>query len=619
MENENDSENEKEKGYKNFELLYSPRTNYAKELEFEQQLFNDLTLNFDPITIKIIKKHFKERLGSLKKTEFVTILKNHLLSWHPELPNREIYLIKLLSRLFSEIDLNDNGDLEWAEFTNYIIHNSNGINKQSNTNNPAYRLRFYYPTKIKIELDDIKSQISLAYYIEKHNLLALVQESKSQIYFYNCKNFERLKSYIDLNEIQKEIDDLEIKELDIRAEENTKKEIIDREEKIKKQRMMRTTFNVGFRKYKKPMITSDNFYNATTTNATSSNFNKTKSNIKTNTNNNNLNLKTPRNILKNNMDYNKNNFTPNLTQSSFLPNILPQKKREEKTPEKVKEEIDRIKQEQFVSPPNKKLTAVAMVFINEFDVLLISTTNNKICAWQYINNDFKNVNVNNDFHIEKNYFACSILSSDSPQNTLTWDPILRNLYSGQSDGKILKWNLARPKPLEKEELDFEKAKVKKEEELKKRKIYDPEATMLEKKFNQQKKHVSPIKLPGKDLSILNDKKKRNSVSCTLLLGKLQLLAASYYNGNIILWDTLLKEFRKFYFDQETGVYSMTYDSQKNYLITAGFNHDIYIYDPYIDNNSIYKLTGHNWSLSSIVSIEKESEIISLDILGNIKI
>ena len=619
MENENDSENEKEKGYKNFELVYSPRTNYAKELEIEQQLFNDLTLNFDPITIKIIKKHFKERLGSLKKTEFVTILKNHLLSWHPELPNREIYLIKLLSRLFSEIDLNDNGDLEWAEFTNYIIHNSNGINKQSNTNNPAYRLRFYYPTKIKIELDDMKAQISLAYYIEKHNLLALVQESKSQIYFYNCKNFERLKSCIDLNEIQKEIDDLEIKELDIRAEENTKKEIIDREEKIKKQRMMRTTFNAGFRKYKKPMITSDNFYNATTTNATTSNFNKTKSNIKVNTTNSNLNLKTPRNILKNNMDYNKNNFTPNLTQSSFLPNILPPKKREEKTPEKVKEEIDRIKQEQFVSPVNKKLTAVAMVFINEFDVLLISTTNNKICAWQYINNDFKNVNVNNDFHIEKNYFACSILSSDSPQNTLTWDPILRNLYSGQSDGKILKWNLARAKPLEKEELDYEKAKIKKEEELKKRKIYDPEATMLEKKFNQQKKHVSPIKLPGKDLSILNDKKKRNSVSCTLLLGKLQLLAASYYNGNIILWDTLLKEFRKFYFDQETGVYSMTYDSQKNYLITAGFNHDIYIYDPYIDNNSIYKLTGHNWSLSSIVSIEKESEIISLDILGNIKI
>ena len=620
MNNENETGNEKEKDYKNFELLYSPRTNYAKELEYEQQLYNDLTLNFDPITIKIIKKHFKERLGSLKKIEFVTILKNHLLSWHPELPNREIILIKLLSRLFSEIDLNDNGDLEWAEFTNYIIHNSNGINKQSNTNNPAYRLRFYYPTKIKIDLDDIKSQISLAYYIEKYNLLAVVQEGRSLIYFYNCKNFEKLKSYIDLNEIQKEIDDLEIKELDLRAEENTKKEIIEREEKIKKQKnMMKITFNKttknGFyssnksnNKFKKPKMTSETFYNIASTNDTTSHFNKTKTNTITN-----LNLKTPK------KNFLMNNFIPNLTQSSFLPDIYSQKKRDEETPESVRQEIERINQEQFVSVINKKLTAVAMVFINEFDVLLISTTNNKICAWQYLNNDFKNVNVSQDFHIEKNYFACSILSSDSPQNTLTWDPILRNLYSGQSDGKILKWNLAKAKPLEKEELDYEKAKIKKEEELKKRKIFDPEAYMLEKKFNQQKKKASPIKIPGKDLTALNDKKKRNSVSCTLLLGKLQLLAASYYNGNIILWDTLLREFRKFYFDQETGVYSMTYDSQKNYLITAGFNHDIYIYDPYIDNNCIYKLTGHNWSLNSIISIEKESEIISLDILGNIKI
>jgi hypothetical protein len=54
---------------KNFELIYSPRTTYSKELEHNEILFNDLTLNFDPITIKIIKKHFKERLGSLNKIE----------------------------------------------------------------------------------------------------------------------------------------------------------------------------------------------------------------------------------------------------------------------------------------------------------------------------------------------------------------------------------------------------------------------------------------------------------------------------------------------------------------------------------------------------------------------
>ena len=621
----NENETEKDKDYKNFELLYSPRTNYARELEYEQELFNDLTLNFDPITIKIIKKHFKERLGSLKKIEFVTILKNHLLSWHPELPDREVHLVKLLSRLFSEIDLNDNGDLEWAEFTNYIIHNSNGINKQSNNNNPAYRLRFYYPTKIKLDLDDAKSQISLAYYIEKYNILAIVQDGRSQVNFYSCKNFEKLKCFIELNEIQKEIDELEIKELDIRADENLKKEIIEREEKIKKQKkMLRTFFNttsskMGTTLYNKktnnlkvvkPIMTvTDGFYNSTT-NETSSNFNVT---------NTNLNTKSPFNVTTTNIH--KKRMLRTGVSTPVLPNIHhnQNKKRDEKTPERLRQELERIKHEQFISPVNKKLTAVAMVFINEFDVLLISTTNNKICAWQYANSDFKNVNTNHDYRIEKNYFRCSILSSDSPQNTLSWDPILRNLYSGQSDGKILKWNLSKPKPLEKEELDYEKAKLKKEEELKKNKGFDAEANLLEKRFNQQKRHASPIKIPGKDTSVLNERKKRNSVSCTLLLGKLQLLAASYYNGNIILWDTLLKEFRKFYFDQETGVYAMTYDSQKNYLITAGFNHDIYIYDPYIDNNSIYKLTGHNWSLNSIISIEKESEIISLDILGNIKI
>ena len=546
MNKENETESDKD--YKNFELLYSPRTNYAKELEREQELFNDLTLNFDPITIKIIKKHFKERLGSLKKIEFVTILKNHLLSWHPELPDREVHLVKLLGRLFSEIDLNDNGDLEWAEFTNYIIHNSNGINKQSNTNNPAYRLRFYYPTKIKLDTDETKSQISLAYYIEKYNLLAIAQDGHSQIFFYNCKNFEKLKSFIDLNEIQKEIDELEIKELDIRADENIKKEILEREEKIKKQKkMMKTFFNSSSKmgnslyntknnKNSKPIMTTttDNFYN-NTTNETTTNFLPTNRNL-------NLNL-TSANFRKKFSYLNSQN----------LPNIHQAKKREEKTPEKLRQELDRIKHEEFISPVNKKLTAVAMVFINEFDVLLISTTNNKICAWQYANNDFKNVNTNHDFRIEKNYFRCSILSSDSPQNTLSWDPILRNLYSGQSDGKILKWNLAKAKPLEKEELDYEKAKIKKEEELKKNKGYDAESYLLEKRFTQQKRHASPVKLPGKDTSVLNEIKKRNSVSCTLLLGKLQLLAASYYNGNIILWDTLLKEFRKFYFDQHSGV------------------------------------------------------------------
>jgi hypothetical protein len=97
----------------NFILQYSPRTEYSMKLEEEEKMYNELKLNFDPITIKIIKKHFKERLGALKKEEMVAILKNHLLGFLPNHPNREKIIVKLLLRLFSDIDLNDNGDLEW--------------------------------------------------------------------------------------------------------------------------------------------------------------------------------------------------------------------------------------------------------------------------------------------------------------------------------------------------------------------------------------------------------------------------------------------------------------------------------------------------------------------------
>ena len=45
--------------------------------------------------------------------------------------------------------------------------------------------------------------------------------------------------------------------------------------------------------------------------------------------------------------------------------------------------------------------------------------------------------------------------------------------------------------------------------------------------------------------------KRDAVSFILLISKIQILAASYFNGTIILWDTLLMEQRKVYKDHKT--------------------------------------------------------------------
>ena len=580
-----------------FSLIYSPRTTFSRNKIEEDKLFKNISMAFDPITIKILKSHFKERLGSLSKLDFIGICKNHLLSWNPNLPNREIILIKLLNRLFTEIDLNGNEILEWEEFTNYIIHNSN--NDQNS--NVAYSLRQYSMSKNSIDDSDFTEIVTYTFYIEKYNMIGIVQDGKSIINFYDGSTLNKLKTFIDIKETQQEINELEIKELDIRA-----KDLIIREEeekKLKKQiyeeisnlRMKgsfsRDSLLINIPLAKKSSIgfnnSIKNFLN--TINTTSVNFNNT----------NNINKK-------------KINI-----------------KRID-TPEKLKKELNRLKEnglDSIKNSINKKLTILTTEFIPEYDALLVSSSNNKISAWKYYDGEFKNANHISNNIIDKSNFSCAILSTSTPQYTMSWDAMQKFLYTGQMDGKILKWDITKNNILENEILDFSTAKMKHELELKGNFIRSFKKTKTVFSDNQDKQNqiVKKINeqnnLRGEKLldKVKKDNIKRDSVSCILILGKLQLLAAGYYNGNVILWDTMLKDYRKYYIDQDTCIYQIIYDQNKNLIFTCGFDHDIYIYDPYIDCNAIYKLVGHNISINSIAINPIDDELISLDIIGNIKI
>ena len=550
-----------------FSYIYSPRTTFSNQKAEEDQLFNDLSIGFDPITIKIIKKHFKERLGSLNKTEFIGILKNHLLSWHPELPDRQNILIKLLAKLFGEIDLNNNGSMEWDEFTNYIIHSSN----KATLDNITYKLKHYSYSRNTIDDSEYTDIISYAFYIEKFNLVGLVQESRSVIYFYDGTTCKKSKAVIDIKETQREIDEIEIKELDGKAEE-----MVKREEEEKKKKRLKHAEN-----YKKLIN-----------------------------------------------EFSNNSNGPSRSNSG---DIRTEKKKQEKrvaTPEKLKKELKRIKHENYSSlknAVNKKLTILSTVFIPEFDTLLISSSNNKISAWKYSNGDFKNANTGGEHILDKKNISCAILTTDVPQYTLTWDPIQQYLYSGQADGKILKWKLTRNTNLESETLDFTKAKTKHDIEVKRASLVASLASS--KKNNPSQTTINTNFLittmnesDNKKANILKkEMRKRDSVSCIVILGKLQLLAAGYFNGNIILWDTMLKDYRKFYTDQETGIYQIIYEPNRNLIFSCGFDHNIFIYDPYIDGAAVYKLLGHNSSINSVAVNPLENELISIDINGIIKI
>ena len=554
---------EEKKEDNNFILQYSPRTEYSVKLEEEEEMYSELKQNFDPITIKIIKKHFKERLGALKKEEMVAILKNHLLGFLPDHPDREKIMVRLLSRLFGDIDLNDNGDLEWNEFTNYIIHlGGSGGGSKSNV---AYRLKFYSKSEMNILPSDLTEQIVYSFYIEKYNALGVVEENKSVIKFFDGKTCAKLKISIDLKDIQKSVDLVEFNKL----KEKAKKIILQEEEK----------------KIKQITMNKEGFDANTGTNNLKNNKRKKKKEIE-------------------NFEIGNEEEEEKIIYESYKNNK--NKKNKKSTKKKERPIVYR------------KLSVLCSCFIPDYDLLMISSTNNTITAWKFTRNEIKNVNVTSEYRFSKDELKIAIFITSSPQTSMVWDSQQKCLLTGQSDGKILKWDLTNPNPILEDTLNIATVmeKVSKSHLSKK----DNQEIMESKRLMQLLREKS---VRHKDLIsspyVFEDKSKNMAVSYLLILKKLQLLAASYYNGYVILWDTILKEYRKCYFDQSTAIYSIAYDSMRNLLFASGFNHDIYVYDPYIDGSSIYKLTGHSCSINIIETNEKESELISLDILGNIKI
>ena len=560
---------------KNIEYIYSPRTTFAFKKEEEEQLYHDLCVGFDPLTIKIMKLYFKENLGQLNEIEFISILKNYLPGWHPYLNNREKIMVKLLSRLFKNIDIFCNDIINWDDFTEYLTYISSNVSKKRLN----YDLRMY--TKAKKNFDNIqqKEYISYAFYIDKYNLIGIIIGNSSIIEFYNADTMKKEKAFIDVKKTQINIDQIKLKEFDQKA-----KEMIEKDNKRNKSKILLNKENALYSFIFK-------------------NINKKDEN-----------------------------------ETEIISKELSKKIKRVKTPDKLRQEINQINSSSNYDKKKKdydqNLAILTTCYVRKLDILFISSSNNKISAWKYINNSqFVNVNEVED-NIKKMDNTYAIFDSDLPQYTLDWEPNQNRLYSGQSDGKILAWEMKKTKNIENLTLDFHKAKEQREKYIKgKINNYQASKEIINlrpqasnnsikstvTKFDTVEKQDLLYDLGSKMLLSIKKDMSRESVSCIKILGKMQLLAAGYYNGCVILWDTLLHEYRKFYSDQNTGIYQIEYNIIKNLIFTCGFDHDIYIYDPFIDFHCVKKLEGHNYSINSIACNLNNDEFISIDIIGNIKI
>jgi hypothetical protein len=54
------------------------------------------------------------------------MMKNHLKDWKVGIKNRDYKLLRSLSLLFDQIDINLNGLLEWEELSNYVLGKATG-------------------------------------------------------------------------------------------------------------------------------------------------------------------------------------------------------------------------------------------------------------------------------------------------------------------------------------------------------------------------------------------------------------------------------------------------------------------------------------------------------------
>ena len=75
--------------------------------------------------------------------------------------------------------------------------------------------------------------ISYAFYIEKFNLIGIVLENSSIIDFYNADTLKKVKAFIDAKKTQIDIDQIQLKEFDIKA-----KELIEHEIKMNKIKLL---------------------------------------------------------------------------------------------------------------------------------------------------------------------------------------------------------------------------------------------------------------------------------------------------------------------------------------------------------------------------------------------
>ncbi|OMJ84317.1 hypothetical protein SteCoe_14603 [Stentor coeruleus] len=109
-----------------------------------------------------------------------------------------------------------------------------------------------------------------------------------------------------------------------------------------------------------------------------------------------------------------------------------------------------------------------------------------------------------------------------------------------------------------------------------------------------------------------------AVTAMIMISKLNILATSDLDGQILLWNFPLHTPNRKMTKLSKGIYALDWSDSVGCLFSAGLDRAAYVWNPYV-NKHIYKLSGHIHSLVGIKCVPDTHQLITADISGMFKV
>lgn len=101
------------------------------------------------------------------------------------------------------------------------------------------------------------------------------------------------------------------------------------------------------------------------------------------------------------------------------------------------------------------------------------------------------------------------------------------------------------------------------------------------------------------------------ITSMITMPKLQFMASGRMDGKLILWDTINNKKKWIYKEHTRGIVTMAFNESMILLFSAGFDHKICVWNPYIET-LIHKVEAHLAPILTLSVIEASNQLVSLD-------